>query len=92
MTTSTTITIQGKEITLCHAAEIFSGYGHKRITVSLLFGKEKANFAATTSNMPACDVAADMEGSEKYQSLYEIVASKIEDQVIEWLKTVEDKN
>lgn len=68
-----------------YADAIFSGYGHKKVTVQLMANGETKRFSAVTNFMPGIDKAEDLEGQERYDALYDLIESDIEDQVIEWL-------
>lgn len=78
-----THTLPTPEVTYANA--IFSGYGHQKITVELTVNGEAKKFSAVTNDMPSFDEATDFEGQEKYDALYSIIESQIEDDVIEWL-------
>lgn len=82
----TTTTINGKEIEIYYANALPSGYGHKEITVELLFNGNFKKFKSVTSDMPGYDAANDLEGDEKKVALYELIESNIEGEVIEWLE------
>ena len=75
------------EIAILWASAESAGYGHKRITVEVGYKGEKMHFKATTANTQAYDDATDLEGQEKYDALYEIVKSSIDNQVSEWIYT-----
>lgn len=85
-----TYQIEGKEVYVYHASALSSGYGHKKITVELVeeFSGESMKFSATTSNMTDYD-AIDMEAQDRYEVLYELIDSKIEDNVYEWLQSLD---
>lgn len=83
-----TYEVHGKNINVIHATALSNGYGHKKITVELQeeFTGETKTFSATTSNMPDFDTATDLDGQDKYEALYEIIDSSVEDEVYEWLE------
>ena len=83
-----TITISGQEVEIWSAYNTPAGYGHKKIFVELQCMESYKVFSATTNNMPAYDEANDLEGSARQEALYNIIASQIEDQVIEWLNSL----
>lgn len=62
-----------------------AGYGHKKIMVTIYYNGNYKEFSATTNNMPDYDMVNDLEGNERINSLYEIIANGIEDAIIEWL-------
>lgn len=75
-----------KTVTVLHASSMPAGYGHQRITVQMqneVGGTRE--FSATTDFMPGFDAANELEGQEKYEALYELIANKIADMVYEWL-------
>lgn len=87
-----TIEINGKTIDLMHADSLPSGYGHRKITVQLCYGAESGYFRATTNCMPCYDEAMNIEDYDAQKmALYGIIASDIEDQIIEWLYEIEEK-
>lgn len=74
-------------LTVNDAIATFSGYGHYKIEVTLkneVTGEIK-KFIKTTSNMPGIDNAKDLEGQEKYEALYEIIESYLDDEVVDWI-------
>ncbi|MDZ4059420.1 MAG: hypothetical protein U1D64_05180 [Bacteroidales bacterium] len=83
-----TTTINGQEVEIWCAYSIPAGHGHKKIFVELVRMQSYKKFSATTNNMPAYDEATELEGSAQEEALYNIIASEIEDQVIEWLDTL----
>ena len=83
-----TITISGQEVEIWSAYNTPAGYGHKKIFVELQRMESYKVFSATTNNMPAYDEANDLEGPHKERALYDIIASQIEDQVVEWIDTL----
>lgn len=73
-------------VKVLHARSSIAGYGHQRISVQLMSddGRTK-DFTATTNNMPGFDAADELEGQERNETLYELIAGQIADQVAEWL-------
>jgi len=68
-----------------HATSHSSGYGHQRITVTLQKDNgEVKEFSSVTNCMPDFDKANELEGQERYDALYDCIATKIADQVDEW--------
>lgn len=87
------IEINGKIVELMHADYTQSGYGHKKITIQLVYGDATSYFIATTNNMPAFDAAMDLEDyDEKTRAIYNIIAHQIEEQIIEWVNKIDEKN
>lgn len=87
MKTLTTF-VADKEIEIYHANAITSGYGHKKITVELSYNGEYKKFTAITNNMPSYDATTELEGSDKYYALYELIERQIIDNVSEWLENL----
>jgi hypothetical protein len=83
-----TTTINGKELEIWSAYDTPAGHGHKKIFVELSYMDSYYKFSATTNDMPTYDEANELEGPHKEEALYNIIASQIEDQVIEWLETL----
>lgn len=81
----------GKQVNLHYVAALPVGYGHKRITVEIEYENEYYEVSATTSHMPGYDAANDLEGEEKQLALYELVESKIEDQIAEFIQSVDEQ-
>ena len=77
-------------VTVGHASAIFSGYGHQKITVDLVYNGETKTFWEVTNNMPGYDAATELEGQEYYEALYDLIDRKIEDQVTEWMNEVDN--
>ena len=80
-------TTTGQEFTLDYASALTAGYGHKKITVVLvseIYGTKE--FSAVTSNMPGYDDATDLDGQEKYEALFELIESKLDDEIYYWLQ------
>ena len=77
----------GTEFTITNAYHSFAGYGHKIISVTInsdVFGE--LNFSATTNNMPDFDEASELEyGQEYFEALFELVQSKLIDEISEAL-------
>ena len=88
--TNAQITIAGKEVEIVYANAMTSGYGHKKVTVELMYDGNRKSFYATTNCMPAYDAANDLEGEEKYVAFYELIDSQVEDEVAEWLEELEE--
>lgn len=84
----TQVTIGNKNVEINYANAMISGYGHKKITVDLICEGNCKSFYATTNNMRGYDEATDFEGEEKYAAFYNLIDSKIEDEVAEWLETI----
>jgi hypothetical protein len=75
-------------ITVNYAGSQSSGYGHKKINVSLEIDGNLQTFSATTSNMGGFDAANDLDGQDRYDALYELIRYQIADQVEEWANTL----
>lgn len=90
MTTSNnTIGFNGKEITIYYAGSLLSGYGHHKVIVELEFEGEYEKFSAITTDMKSIDKAAELEGQEKYNLLYETISNQIDELILEWAAGVE---
>ena len=77
MTTFTTLS--GVTFTVEFAMARPSGYGHYSIYVDVLFPScKRFTFISTTNNMPGIDAANELEGHERYEALYLLVASKLD--------------
>ena len=81
-----TTIITGNEVAINYAFSKLTGYGHHKIIVELDFAGEFKTFSKTTNNMPAFDEANDLEGEDKWEALYNIIANDIEDEVAEWIE------
>lgn len=77
--------------TVHYASCITSGYGHKKITVELKLDGEYRKFTATTNAMHLTDEAADLEGQERYNALYDIIAIDIDDEVRNWVAELNEQ-
>lgn len=83
-------TTQGQEFTIDYASAITAGYGHQKITVSVVAENgDKKDFSAKTNNMPDFDEATDLEGQEKYEALFELVEYSLDGEICEWLYELE---
>jgi len=81
----------GTEVSLLHADAVSAGFGHKKITIELEYKGVKKSFSKTTSNMPDFDDAMDLEGEEKYEAFYNIIAyGEIEEQIHDWAFEVDE--
>lgn len=90
MTTYTTT--QGQDFTIDYASSIFAGYGHQKITVQVVSENgDKKEFWSKTDNMPGYDEANDLDyGQEKFEALFELVESKLDGEISEWLYELEN--
>ena len=79
----------GAEINLNYANAISNGAGHKKITVELYFNGVYKEFSYTTTDMCAYDEATELDGNEKQVALYEIISSKIEDLIFDWIYEID---
>ena len=79
------------ELELNYVSVSQSGYGHKTITVELIYNGQKKEFKHTTNNMPDYDDATDIEDyEEKNRALYGLISYSIEDQISEWIYEIEN--
>ena len=85
-----TVLVAEKELILNYVSSISSGYGHKKITVELMYCGECKSFSCVTNNMPGYDAACELEGNEKYHALYELIEHKILNEVSEWIENIEE--
>jgi len=80
--------------TLENGTQIYSisastaGYGHKKITVELKLENEYKTFSATIDCMPSYDEVNDLDGDDRDEALYNLIDSKIESQVYEWIESI----
>ncbi|EKT4545811.1 hypothetical protein AAIP58_000112 [Flavobacterium psychrophilum] len=86
-----TINFLKTELEINYTQALTAGHGHKKITVELCLQGEYKTFSATTSNMPDYDNATDLEGFDKDEALFNIISSKIEEEVDEWIVEIENK-
>lgn len=85
MKTTFKTTYTDTEFTISHADYFPAGHGHKRITIEIESNGEYKTFSDTTSNMPDFDQAMDIDDiQEKYEALYKLIESKIEEDIDEW--------
>lgn len=84
-------TTQGQEFTIDYASAITAGYGHQKITASVVSENgDKRDFSAKTNNMPDFDDATDLEGQEKYEALFDLVDYSLDGEISEWLYELEN--
>jgi hypothetical protein len=83
--------VADQEITIYYVGSLLAGYGHQKITAELEFNGSFKKFSATTTNMRAFDAAQELEGSDKYHALYEIIESLIIDEVAAWIEEILDE-
>ena len=74
-----------KEVEIYSLSVMPAGYGHKKITVELLYNGNYKTFSAVTNNMPATDEADELESIERYIVYFSIIEDKIADEIAEWL-------
>lgn len=79
------------QIEVLLATALPAGHGHRKITVYVEYEGQQNQFHGTTCNMPAYDAAQEMEGKKKYEALYDIIESKIEGDISEWIEEIEEK-
>lgn len=79
------------ELELDYVSTKQSGYGHKTITVDLIYKGEKKSFSKTTNNMSDYDSATDIEDyQEKNKALYNLISYSIEEQIADWTNEVDN--
>lgn len=84
-------TSQGQEFKVDYASAMTAGYGHQKITASIISENGgKKEFSHTTSNMPDFDKATDLEGQEKYEALFELIEESLDGVISEWISDNED--
>ena len=85
-------TTQGQEFTIDYASAITAGYGHQKITVSVVSENgDKKEFWHKTNNMPDFDEANDLDyGQEKFEALFELVEYSLDGEISEWLSEIEN--
>lgn len=85
-------TTQDQNFTIEYASALPAGYGHKKITASIVAANgDKKDFRATTSNMPNFDESTDLEGQEKYEALFELVENDLDGEISEWIYETEEE-
>lgn len=89
-------TVYKNEIEIANMNAEFSGYGHYKVTAEVIYSGKSKIFSHITTNMEAIDEAKEAayeQGSEaKYQILWGIVESHIEDAILEFIDDVNDEN
>lgn len=87
-------TTQGQDFTIDYASAITAGYGHQKITVSVVAENgDKKDFSAKTSNMPDFDEASDLDyGQDKFEALFELVESSLDGEISEWLYELQNED
>lgn len=85
-------TTQGQEFTIDYASAINAGYGHQKITASVVSEKgDKKEFWHKTNNMPDFDEANNLDyGQEKFEALYELVEFSLDGEISEWISEIEN--
>ena len=85
-------TTQGQEFTIDYASAITAGYGHQKITASVVSENgDKRDFSAKTNNMPDFDEANRLEyGQEKFEAFFELVEYALDGEISEWLYEIEN--
>lgn len=72
--------------TVEYASALSSGSGHKKINVRLESNDGRVkNFSSITSNMYDYDKSQEFEGYEKYEALFKLVESQLENSIYEWI-------
>ncbi len=85
-------TTQGQEFTIDYASAITAGYGHQKITVSVVAENgDKKDFNHKTNNMPDFDKANGLDyGQEKFEALFELVEYSLDGEISEWIYEIEN--
>jgi hypothetical protein len=73
------------EATVYYAGSLLSGYGHHKITVEMECNGEYKKFTATTNDMRGLDAAKELDRQDKYDALYELIASYINEEILNWV-------
>lgn len=83
------IILNEKELGINYINSLSAGHGHKAIIVELHYKENYKTFSATTTNMHSYDEATELEGEEKDEALFNLIAYKIEELVSEWITEIE---
>ncbi|WP_134344378.1 hypothetical protein [Flavobacterium psychrophilum] len=86
-----TVKIAGTELEIFSASALHSGAGHKKITIELHLDGNYQKFSATSTDMQLYDDATDLEGEDKDEALFNMIAYRIEDEVSEWVIKTENQ-
>ena len=85
--------IHSRLIGVFYANSLFSGYGHHRVEVELEYQGNYQKFYAITNNMPEIDKIKSLEEPNvKYMQLYMLISNDIEEQVFEWILSIENQD
>ena len=85
-----------KEVSVNHANFNFAGRGRYNIEVELIYAGNQKTFKSSTTDLEAIDevkeqtAASELFGEEKYEKLYDLITSDIEESVIEWIYDTEE--
>lgn len=85
-----------KEVSVNHANFIFAGRGRYNIEVELIYAGNKKTFRSSTTDLETIDEikaqteASELFGEEKYEKIYNLIASDIEESIIEWIYETEE--
>lgn len=85
-----------KEVYVNHANFSFAGRGRYNIEVELIYAGNQKTFKSSTTDLETIDevkaqtAASELFGEEKYEKLYDLIASDIEESVIEWIYEIEE--
>ena len=85
-----------KEVSVNHANFSFAGRGRYNIEVELIYAGNQKTFKSSTTDLETIDevkeqtAASELFGEEKYEKLYDLIASDIEESVIEWIYDTEE--
>lgn len=84
------INLNGMDLNIQYTNALTAGYGHKKIIVELYYLGHSKKFIGMTNNMSDYDDATELEGQDKDEALFNLVVSKIEDDVAEWILEIEN--
>ena len=81
-----------EEIEITFARHQFSGYGHREISVDIVFNGVQKTFKSVTSDLEGIYAADEHEGDERYIRLYGRIETNIEERVAEWIYELKEEN
>lgn len=83
---------QLREITPISYNKLPSGYGHYKLSIKIMYKSEFSTFNYTTTDMRIIDELNDLEDyGEKVEMVFDHVINHIEEQVIEWVKSIDNQ-
>lgn len=78
-----------EDVNVIHVSNMFTGYGHHKITVEVEYRGDRNTFVTMTNNMPGIDEATSIEDYEEKQiALYNLI--DVDDEIWEWLYEFND--